>query len=204
MRRREFIKLLGGAAAMGPIATRAQPRDRMRRVGILLPATADDKEAQTRVGAFLQGLGHLGWGIGDNVRIEPRWAGVNASEIQKQAAELVALSPDIILAHGGAAVAPLLQMTRSIPIVFPIAADPVGAGLVESLPRSGGNVTGFMTAEYSMGGKRLELLKEIAPRVKRVASHSRLGRERVCGDPGFRADLKGGGQPGQHARCVRD
>jgi putative ABC transport system substrate-binding protein len=169
MRRREFITLVAAATAASPILTRAQPRDRVRRVGLLLPATADDKEAQTRVGAFLQALGHLGWGIGDTVRIEPRWAGVNAAEIQKQAAELVALSPDIILAHGGAAVAPLLQMTRSIPIVFPIAADPVGAGLVESLPRPGGNVTGFMTAEYSMGGKRLELLKETAPRVKRVA-----------------------------------
>jgi putative ABC transport system substrate-binding protein len=111
----------------------------------------------------------LGWSIGGNVRIETRWAGVNAIEIRKHAAELLALAPDIILAHGGAAVAPLLQMSRTVPIVFPIAADPVGAGLVESLSRPGGNVTGFMTAEYSMGGKRLELLKEIAPRVTRVA-----------------------------------
>ena len=140
----------------------------MRRIGVLLPAAADDPEFQARVGAFLQGLAQLGWTIGRNVRIDTRWATTNAADIRRHAAELVALAPDVILAHGAAAVGPLLQATRTVPIVFPVVGDPVGAGLVDSLARPGGNATGFMTFEYSMSGKWLELLKQIAP--KRDAS----------------------------------
>src|SRR5262245_57547013 len=141
----------------------------MRRIGVLLPASIDDPEAQARVGAFLQALALLGWTIGRNVRIETRWAGANAADIRRHAAELVALEPDVILAHNAAAVAPLLQMTRTIPIVFALAGDPIGAGLVESLARPGGNATGFMSYEFSVGGKWLQLLKEIAPNVTRAA-----------------------------------
>src|SRR5262245_10724940 len=168
MRRREFITLLGGAAAW-PLAVRAQQGDRMRRIGVLLPANADDLRFQTLVGAFLQGLALLGWSIGRNVRIDPRWATPNAAEIRRHAAELSALAPDVILAHGAGAVGALLQATRTVPIVFPIAGDPVGAGFVDSLARPGGNATGFMTNEYSMGGKWLELLKQIAPGVTHAA-----------------------------------
>ena len=169
MKRREFITLLGGAAAAWPITARAQQAERMRRIGILLPATADDASYQPRVGAFLQGLQQSGWTIGRNVRIVTRWAGANAADIRRHAAELVALAPDVILAHGASSVAPLLQVTRTVPVVFPIAGDPVAAGFVDSLARPGGNATGFMTFEYSMGGKWLELLKQIEPRVTRAA-----------------------------------
>ena len=141
----------------------------MRRIGVLLPATADDPEYQARIGAFLQGLAQLGWTIGRNVRIDTRWATANAADIRRHAAELVALAPDVILAHGASTVGPLLQATRTVPIVFPIVGDPVGAGFVDSLARPGGNATGFMTAEFSMAGKRLELLKQIASSVTRVA-----------------------------------
>jgi putative ABC transport system substrate-binding protein len=141
----------------------------MRRIGVLLPATADDAEFQARVGAFHQGLALLGWSIGRNVRIDTRWATANAVEIRRHALELAALAPDVILAHGAATAATLQQATRTVPIVFPVAIDPVGAGLVESLARPGGNATGFMVFEYSIGGKWLELLKEIAPGVTRVA-----------------------------------
>jgi putative ABC transport system substrate-binding protein len=169
MRRREFITLLGGAAAAWPWAVRAQQGERMRRIGMLLPATADDPVFQTWVGAFLQGLALLGWTIGRNVRIDTQWAGPNAGDIRRHAAELVALAPDVILAHNAAVVAALLQMTRTVPIVFAVAGDPVGAGLVDSLARPGGNVTGFMSYEFSEVGKRLELLKQIAPNVMRAA-----------------------------------
>jgi putative ABC transport system substrate-binding protein len=152
-----------------PIAAYAQQAERMRRIGVLLPATSDDAEFQARVGAFLQALALLGWTIGRNVRIETRWATANAAEIRRHAAELAALAPDVILAHGASTVAPLLQATRTVPIVFPVAGDPVGAGFVESLARPGGNATGFMTVEYSISGKWLELLKEVAPGVTRVA-----------------------------------
>jgi putative ABC transport system substrate-binding protein len=141
----------------------------MRRIGVLLPATADDPEYQARIGAFLQGLAQLGWTIGRNVRIDTRWATANAADIRRHAAELAALAPDVILAHGASTVGPLLQATRTVPIVFPIVGDPVGAGFVDSLARPGGNATGFMTAEFSMAGKRLELLKQIASSVTRVA-----------------------------------
>jgi putative ABC transport system substrate-binding protein len=168
MKRREFVGLIGGAAAWS-IEARAQQPEHFRRIGVLLPAAADDAEYQSRVGAFLQALGHLGWTIGGNVRIETRWATNNAAEIGRHAAELVALAPDVILAPGSLGLGALLQATRTLPIVFPIFSDPVGAGVVDSLARPGGNVTGFMTFEYSTAGKWLELLREIAPGVTRVA-----------------------------------
>jgi ABC-type uncharacterized transport system substrate-binding protein len=168
LKRRDFVTLLGGAAVWS-LAAKAQQGERVRRIGVLLPATADDAEFQARVGAFLQGLQQSGWIIGRNVRIDTRWATANAADIRKHAAELAALAPDVILAHGTSTVGPLLQATRTVPIVFPVASDPVGAGFVDSLARPGGNVTGFMTSEYSMSGKWLELLKQVAPGVTRAA-----------------------------------
>jgi len=169
MRRREYITLLGGTAAVWPLAALAQQRERMRRIGVLLPAAADDAQFQARVGAFHQGLGQLGWSIGRNVRIDIRWATANAAEIRKHAAELAALAPDVILAQGEATVGPLLQATRTVPIVFPAVVDPVAAGPRQAVDEAGGNATGFMVFEYSMSGKWLELLKEIAPSVTRAA-----------------------------------
>jgi putative ABC transport system substrate-binding protein len=166
MKRREFMAGLGAAAC--PLAARAQP-ERVRRIGVLLPAAADDREFQARLAAFHQGLALLGWTIGRNVQIDTRWAGPDAADIRRQAAELVALAPDVILAQSAAVVTPLQQMTRSVPIVFPVAGDPVGAGLVDSLARPGGNATGFMSYQFSEAGKRLELLKQIAPSVTRAA-----------------------------------
>jgi putative tryptophan/tyrosine transport system substrate-binding protein len=168
VKRREFITLVGGAAAW-PLAARAQQRERMRRIGIILPASSDDAEYQVRVGAFLQALALLGWTLGRNVRVDTHWATSNAASIRKHAAELAALAPDAILAFGASTVGPLLQETRTVPIVFPVVGDPVAAGFVESLARPGGNATGFMTFEYGMSGKWLELLKQIAPAVTRVA-----------------------------------
>ena len=167
MRRREFITLLGGVAAC-PLAARAQRGERVRRIGVLLAATADEPQFQAWVGAFLQELALLGWSIGRNVRIDMRWATTKAPEIRRHAAELAALAPDVILAHGGSTVGPMLQATRTLPIVFPVAVDPVGAGFVDSLARPGGNATGFISLEYSLSAKWLELLKEIAPAVTRV------------------------------------
>jgi putative ABC transport system substrate-binding protein len=169
MRRRDFITVLGGAAAAWPLAARAQQPERMRRIGVLMPATADDSEFQAGVGAFLQELQQFGWAIGRNVRIDTRWAGANADDIRRHATELIALAPDVILAYGASTVGPLLQATRTVPIVFPVLSDPVGAGFVDTLARPGGNTTGFMTFEYSMGGKWLELRKQIAPGVTRAA-----------------------------------
>jgi putative ABC transport system substrate-binding protein len=169
MRRREFITLLGGAAAAWPLGAHAQQGESVRRIGVLNPASADDAVWQTRMGAFQQELALLGWNIGRNVRIDIRWATTNAAEIRKQTTELVALAPDVILAAGDSTVPPLLQATRTVPIVFPVATDPVGAGYVDSLARPGGNVTGFMVFEFGMSGKLLELLKEIAPNVTRAA-----------------------------------
>jgi putative tryptophan/tyrosine transport system substrate-binding protein len=151
-----------------PLAVRAQQAERMRRIGVLLPATADNADFQAWVGAFLQALALLGWTIGRNVRIDTRWATANAGEIRRHAAELAALAPDVILAFGASTVGPLLQATRAVPIVFPVAGDPVAAGFVESLSRPGGNATGFMSVEYSIGGKWLELLKQTAPGVTRA------------------------------------
>ena len=169
MRRREFITLLGGAAAVWPRAAHAQQPHRLRRIGVLIPATADDREFQARVGAFLQELQQLGWAIGRNIRIDTRWATANATDIRKHAEELAELAPDVILAHGTSTVRPLLQTTRTVPIVAAVIVDPVGSGLVASLARPGGNATGFMTIEYGMSGKWLELLKEIVAGVTRVA-----------------------------------
>jgi putative ABC transport system substrate-binding protein len=168
MRRREFITLLGGAAAW-PLASRAQQGERMRRIGVLIPYAADDPEGQARIAAFLQGLQQLGWTEGRNVRIDYRRSAGDADRARRYAAELVALAPDVILASGTSLVGPLLQATRTVPIVFPVIGDPVGAGFVDSLARPGGNATGFMSREYSLSGKWLELLKEIAPSVTRVA-----------------------------------
>jgi ABC-type uncharacterized transport system substrate-binding protein len=168
LRRRKFFTLLGGAAAW-PLAAHAQQGERVRHIGVLLNTAADDMVFQTRVGAFLQGLALLGWTIGRNVRIEVRWSGGKADEARRYATELAALAPDVILAHGVSSVRPLLQATRTVPIVFPIAPDPVGAGFVDSLARPGGNATGFTQFEYGLSGKWLELLKEITPGVTRVA-----------------------------------
>jgi putative ABC transport system substrate-binding protein len=167
--RREFITLLGGAAATWPLVARAQQGEGMRRIGVLLPATADNSQFQTWVGAFLQGLAQAGWTIGRNVSIDTRWATANAAEVRRHAAELAALAPDVIVAHGSGTVGPLLQATRTVPIVFPVASDPVAAGFVDSLARPGGNATGFMHFEYSLSGKWLQMLKEIAPSVTRAA-----------------------------------
>jgi putative ABC transport system substrate-binding protein len=167
LRRRELVGALGAAAAW-PVAARAQQPERMRRIGVLQPAAADDPVFQARLAAFYQELALLGWNIGRNVRIDMHWATTNAAEIRRHAAELAALAPDVILAAGDSTVPPLLHATRNVPIVFPVVTDPVGAGYVDSLARPGGNATGFMTAEYSMGGKWLELLKQIAPNVTRV------------------------------------
>ena len=167
MRRREFITLLGGAAAW-PLVARAQQPERMRRIGVLMSVAADDPQAQARDAAFVQGLQQLGWTDGRNVRIDTRWFTSN-DDTRKYAAELVALAPDVILASGGSGVGPLLQATRTVPIVFTLTADPVAAGFVDSLAQPGGNATGFMSYEYGLSGKWLELLKEIAPRVTRAA-----------------------------------
>ena len=169
MRRRDFIALAGGAVAIAPFAARAQQRERMRLIGVLLPAAADDAGMQARIAAFHQGLEQSGWTIGRNVRIDTRWATTDAAEICRHAAELAALAPDVILAHAATAVGPLLQATRTVPVVFPAVVDPVGAGFVDSLARPGGNATGFMNYEYSLSGKWLELLKQIAPGLTRVA-----------------------------------
>ena len=169
MKRREFITLLGGAAAAWSFAARAQQPERMRRIGVLTNLVSDDPEAQARLGAFLQGLQEFGWAVGRNVRIDYRWGAGDAERTRKYAAEMVALAPDVILTSGGTAVAPLLQATRSVPIVFAQVPDPVGSGFVKSLARPGGNATGFVTFEYGTSGKWLELLKEIAPDVTRAA-----------------------------------
>jgi putative ABC transport system substrate-binding protein len=172
VKRREFITLLGGAAAAWPVAARAQQPERVRRIGVLMGQAATDPVSQARNAAFLQGLQELGWIIGRNVEIEYRWApgGVdNVDNSRRNAEDLVALAPDVILATGGSNMGPLLQATRTVPIVFVQVTDPVGAGYVESLARPGGNATGFIPFEFGISGKWLELLKEIAPGIRRVA-----------------------------------
>jgi putative ABC transport system substrate-binding protein len=168
MRRREFITLLGGATAW-PLAARAQQGERVRRIGVLLPAAAGDPVWQARLAAFQEALALLGWTNGRNMRIDTRWATADAAELRRHAAELAALAPDVVLAGGSSSAVPFLQATRTVPIVFTIVVDPVGAGYVNSLARPGGNATGFMAFEYSMSAKFLELLKQIAPGVTRVA-----------------------------------
>src|SRR6266498_1599873 len=169
LKRREFITLLGGAAAW-PLTARAQQGERMRRIGVLTGGPRpDDQDAQANIAAFLEVLQQLGWADGRNMRIDYRWGLGQADTIRKQASELAALAPDVILSSGTASLAPLLQATRTVPIVFVNVADPVGAGFVDSLSRPGGNTTGFMQFEYSLSGKWLELLKQIAPGVTRAA-----------------------------------
>jgi putative ABC transport system substrate-binding protein len=168
MRRRQFMWTLAGAAAW-PLAARAQQGKRMRRMGMLMPYAASDPQVQARIGAFLQGLQHLGWSVGNNIEIDYRWSAGNEDDTRKYAAELVALAPDVIFASGSAAVGPLQRATRTVPIVFALVPDPVGAGFVDSLAQPGGNITGFTAYEYGIGAKWLELLKEIAPSVTRVA-----------------------------------
>jgi putative ABC transport system substrate-binding protein len=168
-RRREFISLLGGAAIAWPLAARAQQPDRMRRIGVLMSQSADDPDALAMISAFAQGLQEGGWAIGSNVRIDYRWSAGDLDRICKYAAELVALGPDVIVATAGSIVGALQQASRTVPIVFVTVRDPVGAGWVENLARPGGNATGFASPEFGFSGKWLELLKEIAPRVTRVA-----------------------------------
>jgi ABC-type uncharacterized transport system substrate-binding protein len=170
LKRRDFITLLGGAAVAWPLAARAQQTERIRRIGVLMNFAASDPEGRARFAAFLEGLQQWGWTDGRNVQIDTRWAGGDMESIRKNAAELVALSPDVILAAGGAAMTPLHQATRTVPIVFTQTPDPVGAGFVASLARPGGNATGFTLFEFGISVKWLELLKEIVPTVARAAA----------------------------------
>jgi putative ABC transport system substrate-binding protein len=168
MQRREFITLLGSAAATWPVLARAQQPGRVRRIGVLSGFSVDDSEGQARVAAFTQALAQLGWTDGRNVQIEYRWGAGGADNIRKYATELVALAPDVVLATGGTSLGPLLQASSTVPIVFANVPDPVGSGFVESLARPGGNATGFMQFEYNLSAKWLELLKQIAPGVTRA------------------------------------
>jgi len=169
MRRRDFIKGIVGSATAWPLAARAQQSERVRRIGVLMARSANDPEGQAFVAAFLQGLQELGWSDGRNAIVDIRWFTGNSADARKYASELVALAPDVILAHSSPAVAALGQITRTVPIVFTNVTDPVGAGYVDSLARPGSNITGFTVFDYSMSGKWLQLLKEIAPGVTRVA-----------------------------------
>ena len=180
MRRRDFIKAIAGSATVWPLTVRAQQGDRMRRLGIIIGPAGDESETKDRIAAFLQELKHLGWDEGHNIQIEMRASAGNINTARKYAAELVAFAPDVILAVGGSTVAPLLEATHTAPIVFTITSDPVGNGFVDSLARPGGNATGFMTFDYSLTGKWLELLKEIAPSVTRAG---------VLRDPAFPAGI---------------
>jgi putative ABC transport system substrate-binding protein len=169
MMRREFIALVGSTAVAWSLVVRAQQGEQVRRIGVLMPITADDSEAPLRIAAFTQGLQQFGWVDRRNVQIDYRWAGGSVDNARTYARELIALAPDVIFALGNTSVAPLLQATRTVPIVFAVVPDPVGAGFVSTLARPGGNATGLISLEYSFAGKWLELLKEIAPGTKRVA-----------------------------------
>ena len=169
MQRREFIMHLGGAAAAWPLAARAQQPSRMKRIGILMSISENDPSGQARVAALLQSLQQLGWFVGGSMQVDFRWGAGDIKRIQEYAAELVALAPDVLVANGSVSLVPLLAVTRTVPIVFAIVPDPVGAGFVDSMARPGGNATGFISFEYSMAVKWLELLKQIAPWVTRVA-----------------------------------
>jgi len=179
MKRRDFLGVLGGAVAW-PLVARAQQPEQMRRIGVLMTLAKGDPEEQSRYATFLQGLQQLGWTESRNVRIDTRWSAGNATDMRKYAAELVALAPDVIVTAGAAGLGAMLQATRTVPIVFAIVPDPVGAGFVDSLSRPGGNATGFLMFEYSLCGKWLELLKQIAPNVTRAA---------VLRDPGITAGI---------------
>ncbi len=171
MRRREFIAALGGAAATTawPLAVRAQQAGGMRRIGVLAGVAADDPNGRIRIAALLQGLQQSGWTVGGNLKMEYRWAAGSADDLRKYATELAGLAPDVIFAAGGTSLGALLQATHTVPIVFVVVPDPVGSGFVDSLSRPGGNATGFMQFEYSLSGKWLELLKQIAPDLNRAA-----------------------------------
>jgi putative ABC transport system substrate-binding protein len=183
MRRREFISLVSGTAAAWPLVARAQA-EWMRRIGVLMNLASDDAEGQARLAAFHQGLQQLGWTVGRNMQIDYRWGAGDADRIRKFAAELIALAPDVILSTGSPSVAALQQAARTVPIVFATVVDPLSSGFVDTLARPGGNITGFTLFEYSISGKWLQLLKEIAPRMTRAA---------VIRDPALTA---GGGQLG--------
>jgi putative ABC transport system substrate-binding protein len=170
MRRREFITLLGGAAAAWPLVARAQQGERMRRIGVLMGFAESDREGQALIGAFQDRLHNLGWTEGRNIRFDIRWAALDAESVQRFAKELVALRPDLILSHVTPTTVALLQQTRTIPIIFVWVSDPVGSGFVASLARPGGNATGFTPIVGSLGGKWVELLKEIAPHVVRAVA----------------------------------
>src|SRR5262245_55222295 len=165
----ELLAALGGAAAAWPLVARAQQAGGKRRIGVLMNIMSDDPESQIRLAAFAQGLQQLGWIVGENVSIDTRWGAGNLENLRKYSAELVALGPDVIMANSSAAVSHILDATHAIPVVFTTVTDPVGAGYVESLAHPGGNITGFTNFEYAIAGKWLELLKEIAPRISRVA-----------------------------------
>ena len=198
MRRREFLGVLGGTAVAWPLAVRAQQTERVRRIGMLMASAADDPEFQSRVEAFHQALGQLGWVDGRNVRIDTRWATTNSDDLRRHAAELAALAPDVLVAGSGTAtVAPLLQATRTVPIVFVIVVDPVGAGFVASLARPGGNSTGFTMFEYGMSGAQHDASGGAS------GSDHRLRDRPVCLRSG-RGPLVGGGvEPGRRSRCRR-
>ena len=206
MKRREFITLLGGAVAQ-PLAARAQQGDRVRRIGVLMGYAESDPEAQAHVAAFREELQKLGWIQGRNIQIDTCWAAPDDAEsMQRFAKELVALQPDLILSHTTPTTAALLQQTRTIPIIFANIADPVGSGFVASFPRPGGNVTGFVLFEPTMAGKWLELLKEIAPHVNRVAflfNPATAPYAQYGSLQGRRSVLRSGGDRRTCSRCVR-
>ena len=207
MRRRALIVVLG-SAAVWPLVARAQQSERVRRIGVLMPMAADDKEGQRRIAAFHQGLLQLGWTEGRNVRIDAHWGVRNTDDARRHSAELLALAPDVILATGSAATGSLLQATSAPPIVFVTVVDPVGAGFVDSLARPGGNTTGFTLFEYATSAKWLELLKEIAPRTTRAAvlrdPTIASGSEQLGAIQSVAPSLGGGVDPARHARCRRD
>src|SRR6516164_3244887 len=169
MRRREFLKVVAGSASIWPLAAHAQQPNQMRRIGVLMNRAANDPDGQARLAAFKQNLQRLGWTDGSNVRIDTRWGEDDVERERRYAAELLALAPDVILASGTLSVAPLQRISRTLPIVFVGVVDPVGGGIVDNLARPGGNVTGFLVFEYSLGGKWLDLLRQVAPGVTRVA-----------------------------------
>jgi putative ABC transport system substrate-binding protein len=168
MRRREFLGILGGATAAWPLLVQAQPAERIRRVGVLTGSAEDDSDVQVRFNLFRQGLQEFGWIEGRNLHIETRWSAADTNRIRTQAAELVALGPDVILAHGSSAIAALKPVTRAIPIVFVIVNDPIAQGFVPSVAKPGGNITGFSLVDYSVMGKSMELLKQLVPDMTRV------------------------------------
>ena len=199
LKRREFITLLGSTVAAWPRAARAQQGERVRRVGVLMNATAEEPEAQSYVAAFQQGMQEFGWSVGRNLHINLRWGGGDADLTRRYAAELAAFSPDVMLAAGGPVVRAMQRASSSVPIVFAQSIDPVGSGIVASLSRPGGNVTGFTQFEYGLSGKWPELLKEVAP--GRSARSGPPGRDRAVGDHSGRR--RGGGNGSDPARGGR-